>query len=340
KPSKKQKIKRHCGRFWCCYLIALIIFLAIFLPLFFLKIIPAVAQLVVNNTPLPIKGGAILAYSPTELQISLSSDLNIPAGLTVDLDTIDLYLYNTNATVFSPYAKVNIPGLRVHGDTPINIDEEVVGITNETELIGFLNDVFASRTTTLSARGNTTAHLGALNAHVTLDKSIEINALNNLDGFGLKNPQLILPADPDGTNIIGNLSLPNWSDLTLGLGNVTLNALAGDLIIGKVSVFNVLIPPGNNSLPFRGEIFLPVILSNLGEVIMASSDALKRGAIAIGASGNSTIVNGEHITYLESVLNTKHLVTEIPILQLLGDVLGGLLSGNSSSGLLGAIEQA
>ena len=33
KPSKKEKLKRHFKRFWLCYLIAGIVFLAIFLPL-------------------------------------------------------------------------------------------------------------------------------------------------------------------------------------------------------------------------------------------------------------------------------------------------------------------
>lgn len=30
--SKKDKFRRHCRRFWCIYLIANVIFLAIFLP--------------------------------------------------------------------------------------------------------------------------------------------------------------------------------------------------------------------------------------------------------------------------------------------------------------------
>jgi hypothetical protein len=33
KVSKRAKVKRHLKRFWCCYLIAGVIFLAIFLPL-------------------------------------------------------------------------------------------------------------------------------------------------------------------------------------------------------------------------------------------------------------------------------------------------------------------
>lgn len=35
KPNKRQRFKRHCARFWCCYLLAGIIFLAIFLPVLY-----------------------------------------------------------------------------------------------------------------------------------------------------------------------------------------------------------------------------------------------------------------------------------------------------------------
>lgn len=38
KVGKRQKAKRHLRRFWCCYLMAGIIFLAIFLPILFVDI--------------------------------------------------------------------------------------------------------------------------------------------------------------------------------------------------------------------------------------------------------------------------------------------------------------
>jgi hypothetical protein len=35
KPKKRQRFKRHLARFWCCYLLAGFIFLAIFLPVLY-----------------------------------------------------------------------------------------------------------------------------------------------------------------------------------------------------------------------------------------------------------------------------------------------------------------
>lgn len=33
KPSRKKRLTKHCGRFWCCYCIGIIVLLAIMLPI-------------------------------------------------------------------------------------------------------------------------------------------------------------------------------------------------------------------------------------------------------------------------------------------------------------------
>jgi hypothetical protein len=37
-PGKKQKFRRHWARFWCCYLVGAIVFLAIFLPILYVHV--------------------------------------------------------------------------------------------------------------------------------------------------------------------------------------------------------------------------------------------------------------------------------------------------------------
>lgn len=40
KPGKRQRLKRHFARFWCCYLLAGTIFLATFLPVLYVPVQP------------------------------------------------------------------------------------------------------------------------------------------------------------------------------------------------------------------------------------------------------------------------------------------------------------
>lgn len=302
----------------------------IFLGARFLKIVPALAQLIVNRTGLPIHNASLKAVSDDQVIIGLSTSLTVPGGLTVQLDPIDLYLHNENTPEFSPYTMVPLHGQSVSGKTDITIKEQTVDVGNRTELNTWLTRMLYSKETDISVKGNTTAHLGALHFNIELDKTVTIAALDTLRGFSLEDARIKLPAADDGTNLLGNLTLPNWSDLTIGLGNLTFNAWVGEILIGTTSVFNVLLPPGNNTLPFQGQIFMDTVLGNLLHIVGAQGQSITQGVLEIAIGGNKTTVDGEHITYLEKVLNPARIISRIPILQLLTDAMGSIRDGDLS----------
>lgn len=95
---------------------------------------------------------------------------------------------------------------------------------------------------------------------------------------------------------------------------------------------NVLLKPGNNTVALRGRVEISTVLDNLSEILSAQKTALGDGELELSASGNSTVYNGVHIKYYEQVLNNLTLVARVPILQVLGDTLDGLLN-NTDSGL-------
>jgi hypothetical protein len=113
---------------------------------------------------------------------------------------------------------------------------------------------------------------------------------------------------------------------------VTLNLRSSDLIIGQATILNVLLKPGNNTVALRGRLEISTVLDNLSEILSAQKTALGDGEIELSASGNSTIYNGVHIKYYEQVLKNLTLVARVPILQVVGDTLDGLLN-NTDSGL-------
>jgi hypothetical protein len=303
----------------------------------FLVIIPALAQLLVNKTNLPIYSATLIAMSDDAVKIGLSTELSVPGGITVSLDPLELWLYNKDTPGFFPYTMVPMDKTEVSGTTEITVEDTTVGVGNRTELHSWLRTMLYQKTTLISVKGNTTAHLGALHFNINLKKTVEVNALDTLKGFQLNDMNLVLPPEEDGTNIVGNLTLPNWSDLNIGLGNVTLNVMAGELVIGQVAVLDVYLKPGNTTMPFRGEVFLPTILDNLVAILQSQSQSLGQGVLELAASGNSTIVDGEHITYLEGVLNEAHITAQVPIMKLLTDVLGSLQSGDLSLEGLGPV---
>lgn len=111
--------------------------------------------------------------------------------------------------------------------------------------------------------------------------------------------------------------------------------MIGDLNIGYGTLYNVVLYPGNNTLPFTGSLNLKTLIQNIVPIIKSESSALLDGNLGLSASGNSTIYDGYHIPYYEDILNNLTLSGEVPIMTLLGGTLGSLL--NSSAGTLSSL---
>ncbi|TWU70911.1 hypothetical protein ED733_000147 [Metarhizium rileyi] len=327
--SKRQKVRRHCGRFWLWYLIATIIFLAILLPILFKVIIPAIVQAIVNGQDLPIVSGRLDCVSATEMKLALNTSLNTP--LPARLTDLTLSLYNRETKPYSPFTNVTISGQKLKGDTKIVIKEQTAIISNESEIVNWFSRVLEQDKVDLAVRGKPTIYLGALKTDTNLDKTIQIPGLKKFTGLGIEKLQVMLPPDKNGNNIKGTINIPNVGVLVLNFGNITFNILSGDLRIGQITVYDVLLNPGNNTMNFDGQLYLDTLIKNLGPVLASQTEALNRGQIDLNVTGNQTVMNGVHITYVEKLLANQRLTTSLSVITLLSDVLSGLLGGGSGS---------
>ncbi|KAI6588033.1 hypothetical protein MCOR06_006092 [Pyricularia oryzae] len=336
--TKRQKLKRHWKRFWVFYVIGLVIFLAIFLPVLltsmksFLVIIPAIIQKLMNEASLPINGDTLALHSPDELKVSIKTTVAMPAGIVASLDPITLQLYNSKTTAFSPFMAVDLPKQHLDGPTDIDAPESIVRISNKTELTSWLRYVVRDPTVDLSLRGDSHINLGAIRSAVHLEKTTPVRALNHLRGFGVPSIRLVVPPEPDGANVRGQLLFPNHTPLHLGLGNLTFNMWSGPVRLGTVDVHDVLAAPGDNLFDFRGVLLLRDLLPNLGAILASQASALGRGSIVLGVSGNSTVVNGRHVAFFEEVLNRERFETELSVVSVAMQVLGGLIDPAASNG--------
>jgi len=278
--------------------------------------------------------------TPTSVEYSLIASLKVPvAGLTVRLDPMTLELYNpTTKPNIIPYMQVSLPEYHLKGKTTVAVVNQTAQIENGSQFEEFLTQAIYAENFTLAAKGSTNAYLGKLKAKLTLDKEIELAALNNLTGYSIESAEVVLPPEADGTNLKGTIVIPNYSIVTFELGNVTLNMITGDLVIGQATLQNTLLRPGNNTMALTGIIDIKTVFENLAEILISQSSALKSGNLEITATGNTVVFNGEHITYYENVLKQVRLTAQMPILSILTDSLGGILGSNST--LITGISQA
>ncbi|KAI1823915.1 hypothetical protein F4861DRAFT_508234 [Xylaria intraflava] len=334
--SRYRAFLRHVSRYRFIYGISCIVLLAIFLLLLFLKIIPAIAQLIADQTPLPIYNGEIEAISSDELTISLKTSLTVPSGLSIRLSPLQLHLYNKNTSQQTPFLEIPIAGQQIQGKTNISITDETVRVANLPELNKWLRTLFLQTTTQLSVKGTTNAYLGVLKNPITLDKTIEIPGLRGLAGASITSATLLLPPAADGANIAGRLVLPNASGLSLALGNNSLDVWAGDVLVAGVELTDVRLSPGNNTLPFRGRVFADAILRDFAAVLASQADALAGGKIALFASGNGSSVSGARVAYVDDLLRSVRVLVEVPVVGVLAGLADSFLVGNASlSGLAG-----
>lgn len=148
---------------------------------------------------------------------------------------------------------------------------------------------------------------------------------------------LLLPPRSDGTNLIGNISLPNPTVLHFEVGTLNLDIRSGDILIGNVTINGVTLVPGDNTYPLTGIIDLKTILKNLGGILKAEASALKKGNLSLQATTSSVIWNGTLVPYYTNVLRQLTLTAEIGLADTLKNTLKNFLYGKNLTGILSGI---
>lgn len=313
-------------------------------------IIPAQVQRYIDRASLPLLDGSIEAVSANQIRVGLVSQVSGPDAFAVRLDAFDLHLSNvvngtavstnttttsndttttvtvSNTTVAPPgqeppptFLTLRVPAQTIEGRSNMTIDPQTVDVQNHTELSTFLTRAFAGSEGSVRVQGTTTARLGLLAYPVKFDKAVYFGGLQSLDGTNVTSTEAVVPADEtDGSNIRGTLMVPNKSPFTLALGNTTcwvIGMMGSGMLdgyMGNTTVHDLVIHPGNQTIDYRGQLDLKAI--SVGMLMVPTNrEVMERGLIQIAFRGNQTVVDGEHIGYLDEVLHKIDVFAEVPI---------------------------
>ncbi|KAF7715338.1 Uncharacterized protein PECH_007249 [Penicillium ucsense] len=336
--TRRQRMARHWKRFWCCYLIGNIIFLAIFLPIFFLVVLPAVSQLVVNKSDLVLVNASVMQPRPDSILLTLESALDLKLALPVRIDPITLDLFNRDTGVDNSFANITIEGKTIKGNTTLGVQHQFTPLMNVSSWTSYVHNVVFQKETALSVHGSTNSYLGKIKSRVTMDKDIVSPTLDSFNGFSISDSTLLLSANgSSSTNLIGNATLPNPSILTIEIGSIILDIYSGDLVIGNATLNGLTLKPGNNTSPIQGFLDLKKIVANLGAVIKSQAAALKSGNLALKTITRSVVWNGTEVPYYTQVMHQLPLIAEVSLISVLKNTLHHLLHPDGSSGSGGGI---
>ncbi|KAL4966341.1 DUF3712 domain-containing protein [Aspergillus stella-maris] len=330
KQKKTKRFGRHFARFWCCYVFWSVIFLAIFLPIFFLVVIPAIAQLVVNKSTLLLVNAQILEPRPDSILLTLEAALDLPIALPVRIEPLLLSIYDHQAEGNDTIFKSTIDGAIIDGNTTLGI-QNVNTPLNVPLWTNYVHSVVFEPHAPLPVKGETNAFLGILKSHVKVDKDIHQNTLNKFEGFSITDPKLLLTPNENGSNLVANATLPNPSVMTLQIGTTLLDLKSDNYTLGNATLDDLMLYPGNNTVPVNGNIDLDYLIDNLGGILATQGDALSKGFLRLEAIGRSVEWNGEEVPYYTEAMKALTLTADVALGALVINTLDGVLKPNGTN---------
>jgi len=296
------KLRRCIRRFWWLCLGALIAIILIVVLIIIYVAIPKMAQDDVNESTIEIKSLTVMNPTANSVQMIQDAVSSSNASFHPWLDPFNVSIALQGA---APYAMMELPGTNSGTAVPVHINQ-TVEITNLEAFKEYNAALMKSEKITQSINGSTWLHEGSLPAdYVSYDKTVDLVGFNSLKGFNLTSFKVLLTPQPDGTNALGTVLIPNPTVLTIYMGNVTFDQYVpkdptdptGPMtLIGNATLRDFVFKPGNNTYDMNSIVDQTTVLG------LISGDTYKDGVLPITVVGKSSIYNGVHLTYYEAAL--------------------------------------
>jgi hypothetical protein len=165
--------------------------------------------------------------------------------------------------------------------------------------------------------GKTTIHIKGLpSTDVDYNKVIKTKGLNHLSGLDITDIKILFTADevlPDGSNMLGNVFIPNPSVMTLDLGNVTMNLAIDGKPVGTALLPDLVLRPGDNNVKMQA-------VADKGGFLAAFATKYTNGVIPLDISGNSSVHSGQHLEYYEAAIKSNTVRVDLNLAPALLDL--------------------
>ncbi|OAL56052.1 hypothetical protein IQ07DRAFT_187268 [Pyrenochaeta sp. DS3sAY3a] len=312
-PGAKGRVKNHCRKFWWCdCLVFIVIVLVILLPIIFVGI-PHKAQKEINASTLTVTAQEVT--NPTSDGVHLKIDTVIRSGSSYH-PTIEAFEAALSLKGQEPFLYINVPKAKSEAETFITVEQDVK-IASMDSFTTYTKTVLGSETFEVHMDGHPTLRLSGLpKMDVNYNKVVTMKGLNKLAGLNISDVRILSGEREilaDGSNLVANVSIPNPSVMTLDLGNVTMDLSVDGKAIGTTLVPNLLLKPGDNVFPMQSRVDQ---LALLGLIQTKYRNAI----LPIDIVGNSSIRNGQHLTYYEDAIKSNLIKLNLDV----GPALAGI----------------
>ncbi|KAI9828748.1 MAG: hypothetical protein M1832_001853 [Thelocarpon impressellum] len=314
KPSLGQRVKAHFRRWWWAHLISFLLFTLVITIILVYGAYPRIAQDDVNKSTLSVEAMVLTDPTPTSFRLHQEQTLRSGSMFHPLLDAFNASLFlESSLPDIKPFAQVLVPSLTALAVAPVVIDQ-VVEITDMAIFTEFTKLTLKSETFRLGVRGRPVLHQGKLPAkQVDYNQVIELKGLNGLKGFDLTDFEIKLVPEPDGTNMIGKVLIPNPSVLTIEMGNVTFDNLVEGQKIGEARIDDLKLVPGDNHVEMRSTVNQTLVIGLLAKY--------EDGKLPVDIVGKSVVYDGKKLEYYEAALASNKQSLKLDVRGAIGALL-------------------
>ncbi|KAF9110825.1 hypothetical protein BGX27_005838 [Mortierella sp. AM989] len=309
KPVTKPFYRRKKVIVTCA--VGTIIFLAIFIPLLILVIIPKIAQLLLNSSSMELKQLNMTNPGESALTVSLTAEVGgIPKIFSANLEfTQELLVQWEDKTIGS----MNLDPVNVKGGKGEILQVTEFTIKDKEAFAGFVKTMMADdEFTWVLVSKATLKTLGQTIKNLDINKELKMSGLSNFSN--LKILKFDLPADaPEGALISISAAVANPSPIGMDLGTITLDMSFETANLGRVVAKNATLIGGQPMiLNLEGTLLRQTDPVHLQELSLLMSNYLGGIVTMASAKGVSVFPDGVNaVSWLTSAILATNM--KIPL---------------------------
>jgi hypothetical protein len=263
--------------------------------------VPAIARHDLNKATLELVSQFAVNPTPISLELQMTTLSHSYASYHPRLEAFSaaLFLEDTEPYI-QPFGYLNIPSIISGSNTTVNI-QQTLNIVDLEQFGRYNLMVLQSKEYRVALRGRVTIkELAFPKTTLDFNKVVTSPGFNNLAGLEIRNVTL------DGATLLGQVYIPNPTPITLQMGTVVQNVYVDGQMIGSSTIQDLTLRPGDNLLDMTST-------SDQAAVLGLITSKYTDGKLPITLIGNSSMVNGQHLTYYEYALQNSVFSTTLDL---------------------------
>ncbi|KAF3769339.1 hypothetical protein M406DRAFT_321256 [Cryphonectria parasitica EP155] len=304
--TKKQKLSRHCKRFWWVHLLIFICITVLVVCLIIFVAVPKIAQSRINGAKLSIQGISVTQTQSTNFTMSINSTVEADDSIHAVIAAFEGDMYLEDWAPQTPFARISFPQTTSASKTAVNVTQ-FTQILDMNAFTVFNEWLLVNATVNVTVAGDTTVQVSGISKKypVSFKKTVSMPGLSNFNGTTVPNSTVSLTADALGDNFHGTVIIPNRSLVTFEIGNTSfINYLLG-ANVGTSYIDNMILYPGNNTFSMRGNISQSPVLTDI-----QTRPYCEDGILPFQLQGLNVSNHGQYLSYYaESLGSTNESVS-------------------------------